>query len=89
MSTSAEASGDRSIAAGHAIRQALSGDGAVAMYTEKSFTLPPEAFALPDVAPPGLANLPDAANLFVGRARELALLDEEFAPLLDVTDTSP
>jgi hypothetical protein len=76
VSTSAEASGDRSIAAGHGIRQALSGDGSVAMYAEKSFTLPPEAFALPDVAPPGLANLPDAAALFVGRARELALLDE-------------
>jgi hypothetical protein len=76
MSTSAEASGDRSIAAGHGIRQALSGDGSVAMYTEKSFALPPEAFALPDIAPPGLANLPDTAALFVGRARELALLDE-------------
>ncbi|MFH8657265.1 NB-ARC domain-containing protein [Streptomyces afghaniensis] len=76
MSTSAEASGDRSIAAGHGIRQALSGDGSVAMYAEKSFTLPPEAFALPDAAPPGLANLPDAAALFVGRARELALLDQ-------------
>ncbi|MFF7793017.1 tetratricopeptide repeat protein [Streptomyces sp. NPDC007991] len=80
MSTSAEASGDRSIAAGHGIRQALSGDGSVGLYTEKSFALPPEAFALPDTAPPGLANLPDAAALFVGRARELALLDEALRP---------
>ncbi|MEV0172692.1 tetratricopeptide repeat protein [Streptomyces sp. NPDC050803] len=79
MSASAEASGDRSIAAGQGINQALSGDGAVAMYTEKSVALPAEAFVMPERAPEGLVNLPDKAALFVGRDRELGLLDEAFA----------
>lgn len=79
MSTSAEASGDHAIAAGGSIGQALTGDGSVAMYTERALALPPEAFALPDTAPDGLVGLPDKAGLFVGRERELALLDEAFA----------
>lgn len=72
----AEAAGRRSIAAGHGIRQALTGDGSIAMYAEKSF--PAEAFALPSSAPEGLVNLPDRTSLFVGRERELALLDDAF-----------
>lgn len=74
----AEAVGRRSIAAGQGVRQALTGDGSVALYAEKSVNLPAEAFALPATAPEGLVNLPDRTSLFVGRARELALLDEAF-----------
>jgi hypothetical protein len=78
MSASVEASGERAIASAQSIRQALSGDGSVAMYAEKSLALPPEAFALPKAAPEGLVNLPDRTALFVGRERELGLLDEAF-----------
>ncbi|MFD7462699.1 MULTISPECIES: NB-ARC domain-containing protein [unclassified Streptomyces] len=78
MTASAEASGDRSIAAGGSIRQAISGDGSVGMYAETALTLPAEAFAMPEAAPDGLVNLPERAGLFVGRERELALLDEAF-----------
>jgi len=70
--------GRRSIAAGQGVRQALTGDGSVALYAEKSVNLPAEAFALPATAPEGLVNLPDRTSLFVGRARELALLDAAF-----------
>ncbi|MCI3278613.1 tetratricopeptide repeat protein [Streptomyces cylindrosporus] len=73
-----EASGARAIASARAIRQALTGDGSVAMYAENSTVLPPEAFALPESAPHGLVNLPDKTAVFVGRERELALLDEAF-----------
>lgn len=74
---SAESSGERSIAAAQSIRQALTGDHAVAMHVEKSLTLPPEAFELPE-APPHMVNLPERVRLFVGRERELARLDEAF-----------
>ncbi|MGI5456599.1 NB-ARC domain-containing protein [Streptomyces sp. CA-249302] len=74
-----EASGERAIASARGIRQALSGDGSVAMYAENSTVLPPEAFALPESAPAGLVNLPDRTALFVGRGRELALLDAAFS----------
>ncbi|MFE6178786.1 NB-ARC domain-containing protein [Streptomyces sp. NPDC056464] len=77
MSGSAEASGERSIAAG-SIRQALTGDFAVAHYVEKSLTLPPEALELPPRAPSGMVNLPERARLFIGRQPELARLDEAF-----------
>ncbi|WP_282704054.1 tetratricopeptide repeat protein [Streptomyces sp. CC219B] len=79
MGASAEASGERSIAAGQSIRQAVSGDASVAMYTEKSLALPAEAFVMPDRAPGGLVNLPDKAVLFVGRDHELGLLDTAFS----------
>lgn len=78
MSAAAEASGERGIAAARSIRQALSGDGSVAMYAETSLALPPEAFVLPESAPEALVNLPDRTALFVGRERELGLLDEAF-----------
>lgn len=78
MSGSAEASGDRSIAAAGSIRQALTGDGAVAYYTEKSLTLPPEALELPPQAPPNMVDLPERTGLFIGRQPELARLDEAF-----------
>ncbi|MEV5314491.1 NB-ARC domain-containing protein [Streptomyces sp. NPDC052610] len=78
MTASAEASGDRSIAAGGSIRQAISGDGSVGMYAETALMLPAEAFAFPENVPDGLMNLPERAGLFIGRDRELALLDEAF-----------
>ncbi|MGC0330535.1 hypothetical protein RKD23_003525 [Streptomyces sp. SAI-170] len=78
-----EASGERSIVAAHSIRQALTGDGAVAYYTEKALTLPSEALALPD-APPGMVNLPERTALFVGRERELSWLDDEFETAVGV-----
>ncbi|MEU6140014.1 NB-ARC domain-containing protein [Streptomyces sp. NPDC047081] len=73
-----EASAERAIASARGIRQALTGDGSVAMYAENSTVLPPEAFALPESAPAGLVNLPDKTAVFVGRGRELALLDAAF-----------
>ncbi len=74
----AKASGDRSIAAAGSIRQAFTGDGTVAHYVEKALTLPPEALELPRQAPPNMVNLPERVGLFVGRAPELARLDEAF-----------
>ncbi|MBT1092425.1 tetratricopeptide repeat protein [Streptomyces sp. Tu102] len=78
MSGSVEASGDGSIAAGGSIRQALTGDGAVAHYVETSLTLPPEALELPPEAPSNMVNLPGGTGLFIGRERELARLDAAF-----------
>ncbi|WP_432080483.1 AAA family ATPase [Streptomyces sp. WAC 04229] len=72
------ASGDRSIAAANSIRQAFTGDGASGTYVERSVSLPPEAFVLPDKVPAGLVRLPDRTGLFVGRERELGLLDAAF-----------
>ncbi|MEV7887926.1 tetratricopeptide repeat protein [Streptomyces sp. NPDC002817] len=82
VNSAAGASGERAIASAQGIRQALSGDGVVAMYAEKA--LPPEAFALPESAPERLVNLPDRTALFVGRRRELALLDTTFRESNDV-----
>ncbi|MER6348222.1 tetratricopeptide repeat protein [Streptomyces sp. NPDC001595] len=79
MTASAEASGGQAIAAGRDVRQGISGDGSVGMYSEKSLLLPAEAFAMPKAPPDGLANPRDRAGLFVGRERELASLDEAFA----------
>ncbi|MCL8013881.1 tetratricopeptide repeat protein [Streptomyces sp. AS02] len=73
-----DASGERAIAAAGSIRQALTGDGAVAYYVEKSLTLPADALEPPPQAPPGMVNLPGRTGLFVGRQRELARLDEAF-----------
>lgn len=78
MSGGAEASGDRSVAAFGSIRQALTGDGSVAHYAERSLTLPPEALELPAQAPPNMVNLPERAAPFIGRRRELARLNETF-----------
>lgn len=75
---SAEASGERSVAAAGSIRQALTGDGAVAHYVETSLTLPPEALELPPQAPPNLVNLPERTRLFIGREQELGRLDGAF-----------
>ncbi|NUT26106.1 MAG: hypothetical protein HOV84_09335 [Streptomyces sp.] len=78
MSGGAEASGERSVAAGGSIGQAITGDGVVAHYVEKSLALPPEALEPPPQAPPGMVNLPERTRLFVGRRTELARLDAAF-----------
>jgi hypothetical protein len=76
---SAKSSGRRSIAAARSVGLAQTGDNPVAMYVEKAVTVPPEALALPAHVP-RTVNLPDrAGDLFVGRERELRLLDEAFA----------
>ncbi|MFK4103794.1 tetratricopeptide repeat protein [Streptomyces sp. NPDC019531] len=74
MRGSAEASGERSIAAGGSIGRAFTGD----VHYTKFLTLPPEALAIPPQAPPNMSNLPERAGLFVGRGHELARLDEAF-----------
>ncbi len=76
---STEASGAGAIAASGSIGQAFTGANAVGMYyTERSLTVPPETFALPDSAPAATVHLPARNDLFVGRRRELDLLDEAF-----------
>jgi hypothetical protein len=66
---------DRSIAAGGGIRQVATGDHIT--QAERVTVLPPVAFA-PVECPPGLVNLPGRSELFVGRERELTLLDGAF-----------
>ncbi|QES21329.1 tetratricopeptide repeat protein [Streptomyces venezuelae] len=68
---SAEASGDRSVAAGGTIGSVNTGD--FVTQVQNATLLPPEALTL---SPAGLVHLPERTQLFVGRARELALLDE-------------
>ncbi|MEU3426085.1 NB-ARC domain-containing protein [Streptomyces gardneri] len=67
----ADASGDRSVAAGGGIGCVNTGD--FVTQVENATLLPPEALT---VSPAGLVHLPERTQLFVGRARELALLDE-------------
>ncbi|MFF8834248.1 tetratricopeptide repeat protein [Streptomyces sp. NPDC015130] len=69
--SSAEASGERAVAAGGTIGSVNTGD--FVTQVEKATLLPPEALA---ITPAGLVHLPERTQLFVGRARELALLDE-------------
>ncbi|MEU3691039.1 tetratricopeptide repeat protein [Streptomyces narbonensis] len=68
---SADASGDRSVAAGGTIGSVNTGD--IVTRIERATLLPAEALT---VSPAGLVHLPERTQLFVGRARELALLDE-------------
>ncbi|MEV6204116.1 tetratricopeptide repeat protein [Streptomyces sp. NPDC051771] len=67
----AEASGERAVAAGGAIGSVQTGDHST--HVERATMLPAEALV---IAPAGLVHLPERTRLFVGRARELALLDE-------------
>ncbi|MDX2292664.1 MULTISPECIES: tetratricopeptide repeat protein [Streptomyces] len=67
----AEASGERAVAAGGAIGSVQTGDHST--HVARATLLPAEAL---DLAPAGLVHLPERTRLFVGRARELALLDE-------------
>ncbi|MFE0256035.1 tetratricopeptide repeat protein [Streptomyces sp. NPDC059010] len=88
------ASGDESVAAGGDIGVAVTGAGAVgtqytqqhiAQYIDKATIAPAEGHphASPKAesvdAPAGLTNLPERPELFVGRERELALLDAALA----------
>ncbi|MDT9693041.1 hypothetical protein Q5762_32905 [Streptomyces sp. P9(2023)] len=66
-----EASGERSVAAGGGIGRVNTGDHVTQV--ERATLLPAEALT---VAPEGLVHLPERTKLFVGRARELTLLDE-------------
>ncbi|MEU7070805.1 tetratricopeptide repeat protein [Streptomyces narbonensis] len=68
---SADASGDRSVAAGGTIGSVNTGD--FVTQVERATLLPPEALT---VSPAGLVHLPERTQLFVGRAHELALLDK-------------
>ncbi|MFD3661350.1 tetratricopeptide repeat protein [Streptomyces sp. NPDC058659] len=65
MAGTVDASGDRSVAAGRDIKSVHTGD--------RVTVLPSEALT---VSASGLVHLPERTRLFVGRARELALLDE-------------
>ncbi|MFE5730619.1 tetratricopeptide repeat protein [Streptomyces sp. NPDC056528] len=72
----AEASGERAVAAGGAIGRVNTGDHVTQV--EHATLLPAEALT---VAPAGLVHLPERTRLFVGRARELALLSEDGGPV--------
>lgn len=71
------ASGQRAVAAGGDIGQAVTGDGALGIQVEHAVLLPKEAFtpSASVVCPPGVTNLPEIPGLFVGRQWELNLLD--------------
>ncbi|MGW6392312.1 tetratricopeptide repeat protein [Streptomyces sp. NPDC055103] len=66
MAGTADASGERSVAAGGDIGWVHTGD--------RVTVLPTEALTVASAA--GLVHLPEPTRLFVGRTRELALLDE-------------
>ncbi|WP_328943927.1 tetratricopeptide repeat protein [Streptomyces sp. NBC_00250] len=66
-----DASGERAVAAGGAIGNVNTGD--IGTQIARATLLPPEALT---VSPAGLVHLPERTQLFVGRARELALLDK-------------
>jgi len=71
---------DRSVTvSGGNPRVISTGDAAVIVQHEsqQATVLPPEALTPPAQvdAPPGLANLPDTAGMFVGRAADLARLE--------------
>ncbi len=70
-----EASGERSVAAGRDIGQVATGD--FVTQVERATVLPVEALALAPVGGP-VRHLPRRTVQFVGRERELALLDEAF-----------
>ncbi|MFD4525152.1 tetratricopeptide repeat protein [Streptomyces sp. NPDC058470] len=72
---SVEASGERSVAAGGDIGQVVTGD--FVTLAERATVLPAEAFTLGPCTFP-VRNVPPRGAQFVGRARELALLDRSF-----------
>ncbi|MFJ5632998.1 tetratricopeptide repeat protein [Streptomyces goshikiensis] len=71
------ASGKGAVAAGRDIGQAITGAGAIGVHFEQTVTLPKEAFtpASSVACPPGLTNVLKLPRPFIGRGRELALLD--------------
>ncbi|MEU4268104.1 tetratricopeptide repeat protein [Streptomyces sp. NPDC026092] len=76
MTGGTEASGDRSVAAGGGIGRVNTGD--YVTQVERATLLPAEALTL---SASGLVHLPERTKLFVGRERELALLDEDMEPV--------
>ncbi|WP_143671911.1 tetratricopeptide repeat protein [Streptomyces caniscabiei] len=74
---SVEASGERAVAAGRDIRQVATGDFATQVQVEQGTVLPAEALTVGDVTWP-VRYLPGRTGHFVGRERELALLEEAF-----------
>jgi hypothetical protein len=70
-----QASGERSVAAGRDVGQVATGD--FVTQVGRATVLPGEALALGPVAGP-VRYLPERTAQFVGRRRELALLDEAF-----------
>ncbi|MFB7371075.1 FxSxx-COOH system tetratricopeptide repeat protein [Streptomyces sp. NPDC056222] len=75
----AEASGDRSVAAGGNIGRVTTGDHVTQV--ERAVLLPPEAL-VSSAYPDRLLNVPRRHAHFVGRQREIALLDERFDVLV-------
>lgn len=75
MTGHADASGRRAVAAGGTIGQAATGD--FVTQVERATLLPVEALALGAATGP-VRYLPERTAQFVGRERELALLDEAF-----------
>ncbi|MFJ1638517.1 MULTISPECIES: tetratricopeptide repeat protein [unclassified Streptomyces] len=71
------ASGQGAVAAGRDIGQAITGAGAIGVHFEQTVTLPKEAFtpAASVACPPGLTNVLKPPRPFIGRDREVALLD--------------
>ncbi|MGW0713023.1 AAA family ATPase [Streptomyces sp. NPDC002643] len=74
-SASASASGERSVAAGRDIGNVSTGDHVTQI--AKATMLPPEALSL-DPGTARICHLPYRTEQFVGRERELRLLDEAF-----------
>ncbi|MFJ6568896.1 tetratricopeptide repeat protein [Streptomyces sp. NPDC091292] len=76
------ASGDGAVAAQGDIGVAVTGDGAIGTVRIDHATVLPAGAYRPAASvawPPGLTNLPERPTLFVGRERELALLDAALA----------
>ncbi|WP_159056173.1 tetratricopeptide repeat protein [Streptomyces scabiei] len=71
----AEASGERAVAAGRDIGNAATGDFVTQI--ARATVLPAEAFSL-DPCASRVRHLPDRTGQFVGRERELRLLDQTF-----------
>ncbi|SPF04567.1 tetratricopeptide repeat protein [Streptomyces sp. MA5143a] len=73
-----EASGERAVGLGGSARNVATGDGAtqIDMRIEQATVLPAEAFAPVGDLPERLLRVPSRTGLFVGRERELGLLDE-------------
>ncbi|MCZ0980190.1 hypothetical protein O1L60_17680 [Streptomyces diastatochromogenes] len=70
MTGSADASGDRSVAAGGDIGKVVTGDFSTQI--EHGVVLPAHALSVPEK---GLVHLPERTTLFVGRTEELSRLD--------------
>ncbi|KUM87945.1 hypothetical protein AQI88_40280 [Streptomyces cellostaticus] len=80
---SVTASGQKSVAAGGDVGQAVTGDGAVAVQyqIQHASVLPAQAFTpvTEVMCPPNLTNLPERPGIFVGREQELGLMDRALA----------